>query len=27
LAGVFEARPGHWGGRRRPLTHRLQAME
>ncbi len=27
LAGVFEARPGHWGGRRQPLAHRLQAVQ
>ncbi len=26
LAGIFEARPGHWGGRRQPLAHRLQAI-
>jgi len=27
LAGVSEARPGHGGGRRQPLTHRVQSME
>jgi pyruvate formate lyase activating enzyme len=27
LAGVFDARPGHWGARRQPLANRLRAVD
>ena len=27
LAGVFEARPGHWGARRQPLANHLHVVE